>query len=149
MTVIPKKGAVIRVFRLSEGKPIYHYGIFVNIACVIHYAPIDERHPKKNIIIHKVKLEKFLRGGEGEIVQVSKNIRTFSRRGTIKRAESRLGEDKYNLVLSNCEHFAMWCKTGKSASAQVDSIIKGLSFIAFGLPGLAVSHVATKISHRR
>jgi hypothetical protein len=149
MTVKPKKGAVIRVSRLSEGKPIYHYGIFVNIVCVIHYAPIDEKYPTKNIIIHKVTLEKFLRGGEGEIVQVSKKARVFSPRGTIKRAESRLGEDKYNLALSNCEHFALWCKTGLSASTQVDNIIKGVSFVVFGLAGLAVSHVATKMSHRR
>jgi Lecithin retinol acyltransferase len=31
----------------------------------------------------------------------------------IKRAESRLGESEYNLLFNNCEHFAVWCKTGQ------------------------------------
>ena len=30
-----------------------------------------------------------------------------------------MGEEKYNLVTNNCEHFAMWCKTGEAFSGQV------------------------------
>jgi hypothetical protein len=33
----------------------------------------------------------------------------------------RLGEQRYNLIFNNCEHFAIWCKTGRHRSAQVDS----------------------------
>lgn len=32
----------------------------------------------------------------------------------------RLGEERYNLMLNNCEHFAVWCKTGQHRSSQVD-----------------------------
>ena len=32
---------------------------------------------------------------------------------TLERAKSRMGEQKYNLLFNNCEHFANWCKTGK------------------------------------
>lgn len=46
---------------------------------------------------------------------------------TIRRAESRLGENKYNLGFNNCEHFAIWCKTGISESHQVENV---LSFIS-------------------
>ena len=36
-------------------------------------------------------------------------------------------EDKgYNLVFNNCEHFAIWCKTGVFASKQVNALIDGL-----------------------
>lgn len=42
---------------------------------------------------------------------------------TVQRAESRLGERKYNLATNNCEHFAIWCKTGVSESSQVDEIM--------------------------
>lgn len=42
---------------------------------------------------------------------------------TIRRAKSRLGEEKYNLLFNNCEHFAIWCKTGLKDSHQIDSII--------------------------
>jgi hypothetical protein len=145
-----KKGDMIRVWRGSKGKPIFHYGIYIDAKCVIHYSPIDDKYPLDNIIVHKTSLNKFLLGGECEICSFkNSHVRTFSPRGTIKRAESRMFENKYNLALSNCEHFAMWCKTGKSESTQVDTIIKGLSFVAFGLPGLAVSTLATKMSHRR
>lgn len=37
----------------------------------------------------------------------------------IERAESRLGESCYSLIGNNCEHFAIWCKTGASYSTQV------------------------------
>jgi hypothetical protein len=40
----------------------------------------------------------------------------------IQRAESRLNEDKYDLIFNNCEHFATWCKTGKHESEQVNRV---------------------------
>ena len=39
------------------------------------------------------------------------------------RALSRLGENKYNLIFNNCEHFAIWCKTGISESYQVEKVV--------------------------
>ena len=36
---------------------------------------------------------------------------------------SRIGEQNYNLLFNNCEHFATWCKTGRHHSAQVNSVI--------------------------
>ena len=42
---------------------------------------------------------------------------------TLRRAMSRLGEQNYNLLFNNCEHFATWCKTGRHRSEQVDSVI--------------------------
>ena len=43
----------------------------------------------------------------------------FSPEETLERARSRMGERKYNLFTNNCEHFAVWCKTGISESRQV------------------------------
>ena len=43
----------------------------------------------------------------------------------LNRAESRLGERKYNLVTRNCEHFAFWCATGLSTSQQVEAFLRG------------------------
>lgn len=51
----------------------------------------------------------------------------------ILRAESRLNEDKYNLIFNNCEHFATWCKTGKHDSEQVNRVATTMaSAIKFG-----------------
>lgn len=46
----------------------------------------------------------------------------FSADAVIARAESRLGERRFDLVLNNCEHFASWCKTGLSESRQVEAL---------------------------
>lgn len=39
---------------------------------------------------------------------------------TVRRAMGRLGEQNYNLLFNNCEHFAHWCKTGRHRSPQVE-----------------------------
>jgi len=39
---------------------------------------------------------------------------------TLRRAIGRIGEQRYNLIFNNCEHFAHWCKTGRHRSAQVE-----------------------------
>lgn len=39
---------------------------------------------------------------------------------TLRRAMGRLGEQRYNLLFNNCEHFAIWCKTGRHRSVQVE-----------------------------
>ncbi len=48
----------------------------------------------------------------------------YSPEKTIERAKSRLGEGSYNLLINNCEHFAIWCKTGIQESYQVKGFIK-------------------------
>ena len=44
----------------------------------------------------------------------------FNPETVISRAESKLGERKYNAFTNNCEHFALWCKTGVSSSEQIN-----------------------------
>ncbi|MBQ8920880.1 MAG: lecithin retinol acyltransferase family protein [Oscillospiraceae bacterium] len=45
---------------------------------------------------------------------------------TVARARSRIGETSYNLLTNNCEHFAIWCKTGVSESIQVSGMLQTL-----------------------
>jgi hypothetical protein len=47
----------------------------------------------------------------------------YSPEETVARARSRLGETNYNLLTNNCEHFAIWCKTGVSESLQVNGML--------------------------
>jgi hypothetical protein len=53
---------------------------------------------------------------------------------TLRRAMSRLGEQNYNLLFNNCEHFAHWCKTGRHRSPQVEDWVQasGASALAVG-----------------
>ncbi len=52
---------------------------------------------------------------------------------TLRRAMGRLGEQRYNLIFNNCEHFAHWCKTGRHRSAQVEHWFDGISVGALAL----------------
>lgn len=53
----------------------------------------------------------------------NKEKKIYTPEETVQRAKSKLGEQKYNLVTNNCEHFAIWCKTGISQSHQVDAYL--------------------------
>ena len=54
----------------------------------------------------------------------SSNYKFFSAEETLARAEEWIGEQgakqkKYNVIINNCEHFAVWCKTNVIYSDQV------------------------------
>ena len=46
----------------------------------------------------------------------------------VERAESRIGERAFNIILHNCEHFATWCKTGINNSEQVNLMLQALIY---------------------
>ncbi|MEX1317005.1 MAG: lecithin retinol acyltransferase family protein [Synechococcaceae cyanobacterium] len=62
---------------------------------------------------------------------------------TLRRAMGRLGEQNYNLLFNNCEHFAHWCKTGRHRSGQVENWMHtgSLGALAIGqwLPAAALA----------
>lgn len=47
----------------------------------------------------------------------------YSPEETIQRARKKMGERDYNLIFNNCEHFAIWCKTGVHESHQVNALL--------------------------
>ncbi len=53
---------------------------------------------------------------------------------TVARAKSRLGEKQYFLPTNNCEHFALWCKTGVSESSQVEEWIVRIAKLLLPVP---------------
>ncbi|WP_330205431.1 lecithin retinol acyltransferase family protein [Cyanobacterium sp. DS4] len=105
---------VWRNFRSLEG--VYqHHGIDVGDGSVIHY-----RKPSE--IIEQTSWDTFSRGNSVYMREYPQGF-TFIPEVVVKRAFTRLGENKYNLVFNNCEHFATWCKTGVSESQQVKDFI--------------------------
>lgn len=63
-----------------------------------------------------------------------KKWKIYSSQETVERALSKVGEAKYDLVLNNCEHFAIWCKTGVSESYQVKRVVKRVFLNVFQNP---------------
>ena len=62
----------------------------------------------------------------------SSKYHLYSPAETVKRARQKLGEEEYNLLTNNCEHFALWCKTGLHESHQVNEVIEMITNIPIG-----------------
>jgi len=110
----PSKGDVIWAIRLP-----FHCGICDDDDSVIHFAPLDDSGTKDNAVIHRSTLEEFSNGSPYIVIKFPSE-KCLLPEETIQRARSRLGENTYNLFLSNCDHFATWCKVGEHRSLQVD-----------------------------
>lgn len=99
-----------------------HYGIYIGNLKVIHYTALDGDFGI-DASIHKTVLKEFEDGGVAQVVKLRGTEKQFSPEETVRRAISRIGEKKYNLLFNNCEHFAFWCKTGKGKSKQVETAV--------------------------
>lgn len=116
---------------MARGDQIYVFQKFLNLEGVYQHHGIDcgdgsVIHYRKNTeTIERTSMATFALG-ETKIY-----VRQYSvcliPDVVIRRAESRLGERQYNLIFNNCEHFANWCKTGKSESQQVKDFIPVIS----------------------
>lgn len=135
----PKKGDIIGIDR-----GVYtHYATYLGKGRVIHYSTIPGALQENTII--ETDMDNFLRGETEYFVFNCENKSKeklssmspadfivpipkmpvhviYTPEETIQRAKSRLGENEYNLALNNCEHFAIWCKTGESVSYQGERI---------------------------
>ena len=62
------------------------------------------------------------------LYQIKNNVKfkIYSPEETVKRARSKIGERKFFLPGNNCEHFAIWCKTGVRQSYQVNLVLKAV-----------------------
>lgn len=111
------KGDRIYVYRnLWELDGLYqHHGIDCGDGTVIHY-----RKPSETI--ERTSLKTFSRGNPIYVAEYGDGF-GYIPQVVVQRAESRLGERKYNLLFNNCEHFASWCKTGVSESQQVKDFL--------------------------
>ncbi|MBW4468512.1 MAG: lecithin retinol acyltransferase family protein [Pegethrix bostrychoides GSE-TBD4-15B] len=98
-----------------------HHGIDCGDGTVIHYY--------KGGQIPTVARTSFETFARGNIVRVKPRPVSFVPDVVIERAESRLGEQQYNLLTNNCEHFASWSKTGKNISQQLEDYGVGLGTV--------------------
>lgn len=120
----------------------------------IHESPIsdflksDENCDKNCFVLlfdedekNVVKLRTRTEFTEAEVLDCSifndSKFTLYSSEQTIKRANELLEEENYSLLLRNCEHIAVWCKTNVSCSFQVKRILKWIE-IAGELAPLAL-----------
>ena len=147
MKAKPKNGDVLRVNRGLYS----HYGVYAaDKNHVIHYTGATGPNDF-NGIVRETSIEEFLNGSESfsvctfpehpmnlpvfpsknplaKIIQFARIIKfldyhLYSGDEAVERARSKLGQGGYNLALNNCEHFAVWCRTGVKDSSQVNNIL--------------------------
>ncbi len=86
-----------------------HHGIDLGDGTVAHYLEGEQ--------ILRSSLDDFTSGESPRVIDHAEADPTGL---TLRRAMSRIGEQRYNLLFNNCEHFAVWCKTGQHRSGQVE-----------------------------
>ena len=118
------------------GDTYQHYGVYAGYHKIIHYikgdSPFDGR-------IAETSIETFCDGDTLYIAEEDTLLSIFQDAGvaasfygprkTVQRAKSMIGKGGYNLLTHNCEHFAVWCKTGLDVSTQASIsgvLIKGI-----------------------
>ena len=150
----PQNGDVLRVNRGLYS----HYGVYVaDSGHVIHYTgatgPADF-----NGVVRETTLAEFLNGSKDfdvcrfpenpqrllapknskhklfQLWQAIKAARLkdyhlYSGDEAVERARSRIGQGGYNLAFNNCEHFAVWCRTGVKESSQVNNILDVITYL--------------------
>lgn len=93
-----------------------HHGLYLGKDKVIHYTGFSSGRHQGKIAI--TTLEEFC-AGEGFSIQTYP-FRMYTPEESAKRALSRLGEDWYDMLLNNCEHFVSWCILGVHHSHQAN-----------------------------
>ncbi|WP_373601137.1 lecithin retinol acyltransferase family protein [Paraclostridium bifermentans] len=107
-----------------------HFGIYINDDCVIHYdGKIDDRFLRE-MCIRQTTLDRFLASKDSFSIY-NFNCSDIDACEVVSRAKSRIGEENFNLIFNNCEHFGLWCKTGVSKSNQVNLIVNLILFTIF------------------
>jgi cell wall-associated NlpC family hydrolase len=105
---------------MSPRRGYIHHGIYVGGGRVVHY---DGR--AWGLLggrVEEVPVARFTRG-QGIRVRQAPQPSAFAAQEVIRRARSRLGEERYRLLANNCEHFCEWCLHGRACSYQVERLL--------------------------
>ena len=101
---------------VTQRRGYEHHGIYVGDGKVVHYAGLAGR-------LHRGPVEEITvaQFGAGHDIWIRPSaFPKYAGQEAIRRARSRLGENRYRLLTNNCEHFCAWCLYGESRSEQVE-----------------------------
>ena len=96
-----------------------HHGIYVGDGKVIHYAGLARGSFRGRV--EEVALAEFAYGRG--LWTRSSDLPAFVPQEVIRRARSRVGENRYRVLRNNCEHFCEWCLRGESRSYQIERLL--------------------------
>ncbi|MCQ2372713.1 MAG: lecithin retinol acyltransferase family protein [Phascolarctobacterium sp.] len=109
--------------KLKKGDHIYcnrsvysHHGVYDGQGYVYEYGG---QNGDFNGVISKVSIYDF---ADGDNIVTGYSRANFSRDEIVERAKSRLGENDYNVLFNNCEHFVHWCREGDDSISSLLSL---------------------------
>ena len=123
-----------RVFNLSELQRADHIAFYRLQGIYCHHAIVKHVDEESG----EIKTIEYSRTPSGKFQVMEKTHRfqevtvylmlheSFDRDLVLSKAQSKIGEEQYNLFTNNCENFAMWCITGRSSCDQIN---KGLEMV--------------------
>lgn len=101
--VTPRRGYAHHGIYVGQGKVVQYGGLVRGL----HRGPVEE-----------VGLEQFACGRPMWMRYDRES--NFDADEIVRRARSRVGENRYHLLTNNCEHFCEWCVHAEHRSYQVD-----------------------------
>ena len=110
---------------VSQRTGYSHHGLYVGNGEVIHYSGFSDAFDKGSIEL--TTLADFSQDQGYEVI--NHFLCVFDEQERVERAYSKLGEDSYNLIFNNCEHFVNWCFNGVKTSSQVNTPISAVALI--------------------
>jgi len=103
-----------------------HHGIYVGAGQVVHYEGLSSSLRRGRVA--KVSLAEFAHGHPVRMHDEADVA--YSDIEVVARAFSRLGEDAYDVLRNNCEHFCSWCLIGAARSPQVELLLSNSRAVA-------------------
>ena len=104
---------------VTERRGYCHHGIYAGNGKVVHYAGLaGSLHCGP---VEEISIARFS-AGHKTWMKASVAAKLVAE-NAVRRARSRLGENRYRVLTNNCEHFCTWCLYGESRSAQVDECL--------------------------
>ena len=97
-----------------------HHGIYAGDGKVIHYGSLAESLRYRPV--EEVSLARFAH--EHAVWIRARAATDLDGETVVRRARSRMGEDRYSLFRNNCEHFCEWCRRGEQRSYQIERIVE-------------------------
>lgn len=97
----------------------YHHGIYIGNGEIVHFFGDDEFDIySKNLTIKKTTFELFSNNKITELKIYTENETSLllPKEEILKNAIDSIGQNNYDILFNNCEHFANFCTFGKRIS---------------------------------
>ncbi|WP_409290116.1 lecithin retinol acyltransferase family protein [Pseudomonas sp. KCJK8927] len=91
-----------------------HHGVYLGRGFIIHY-PGWRNYSSSG----PIEITDVIGFAQGEPVLRLTHSDSYSSSLIVERAMSRVGENSYNILTNNCEHFCNWCINGTNSCSQI------------------------------